>query len=248
MEKNVAIFIDADNAPASKVDAIYNQLASYGRATIRRAYGDWTKANLKPWLELLNEHAITPVMQQALTTNKNASDIALVIDAMDVMYEGKISAVALVSSDCDFAPLATRLRASGIEVFGFGERKAPQAFTAACSKFFYLDVNAEPKMQVANVESDAISKPLSMQELKSNTSLINLLRNAISAHDDDDGWAPLGPVGSHINNQTSFDQSNYGFKKLVQLFEAIDLFEVRRVGTDSKRVEVRDRRAAKHKK
>lgn len=216
-KQKIALFIDADNAPASKFEDVLSELATYGVVTIRKAYGNWTSPHLKSWQELLHENAIQPIQQFDLTKGKNASDIALVIDAMDVIYTKNIDVMCFVSSDCDFTPMVTRALAEGKVVIGFGERKTPSPFVNACSKFLYLD--KQPK-----VDDDSESKP---KNIKSDTKLINLLRQAIEATEDDDGWAALGPVGSYISNKTSFDSRNYGYRNLSSLFKAIDLFEVK---------------------
>jgi len=217
INQKIALFIDADNAPAAKFEDVLSEVAKYGVVTIRKAYGNWKSPTLKKWEELLHEYAIQPVQQYDLTKGKNASDIALVIDAMDVMYTKQIDVMCFVSSDSDFTPMVTRALAEGKVVLGFGERKTPSPFVNACSKFLFLD---QEKEQEKNN-----SKPKS---IKSDTKLINLLRQAIEATEEDDGWAALGPVGSHISNKTSFDSRNYGFKNLSSLFKAIDLFELKR--------------------
>ena len=217
IKQKIALFIDADNAPAGKFEVVLSEVAKYGVVTIRKAYGNWKSPTLKKWEELLHEYAIQPIQQYDLTKGKNASDIAMVIDAMDVMYTKQIDVMCFVSSDSDFTPLVTRALAEGKVVLGFGERKTPSPFVNACSKFLFLDQEKE--------ETKGKSKPKS---IKSDTKLINLLRQAIEATEDDDGWAALGPVGSHISNKTSFDSRNYGFKNLSSLFKAIDLFELKR--------------------
>ena len=217
-KQKIALFIDADNAPASKFEDVLSEVAKYGVVTIRKAYGNWKNPSLKPWEELLHEYAIQPVQQYDLTKGKNASDIALVIDAMDVMYTKNIDVMCFVSSDCDFTPMVTRALAEGKVVLGFGERKTPSPFVNACSKFLFLD----KKTKEVDLETE---KP---KNIKSDTKLIKLLRQAIEATEDEDGWAGLGPVGSHISNKTSFDCRNYGFKNLSSLFKAIDLFELKR--------------------
>lgn len=217
-KQKIALFIDADNAPASKFDDVLSEVAKYGVVTIRKAYGNWKKTSIKGWEDLLHEYAIQPIQQYDLTKGKNASDIALVIDAMDVMYTKDIDVMCFVSSDCDFTPMVTRALAEGKVVLGFGERKTPSAFVNACSKFLYLDQQPEnddlPVRGTKNIKSDA--------------KLINLLRQAIEATEDDDGWARLGPVGSHISNKTSFDTRNYGYRNLSSLIGAIDLFQLKR--------------------
>tara|TARA_R110000782_G_scaffold27256_20_gene69184 strand:+ start:1922 stop:2638 length:717 start_codon:yes stop_codon:yes gene_type:complete len=218
LKQKIALFIDADNAPASKFEEILSEVAKYGVVTIRKAYGNWKNSSLKPWEDLLHEYAIQPIQQYDLTKGKNASDIALVIDAMDVMYTKDIDVMCFVSSDCDFTPMVTRALAEGKVVLGFGERKAPSPFVNACSRFLFLD--QEPKQDGA-VQTKT-------KNIKSDTKLINLLRQAIESTEEDNGWAALGPVGSHISNKTSFDTRNYGYKNLSSLIKAIDLFELKR--------------------
>nr|BAH89576.1 hypothetical protein [uncultured bacterium] len=233
LKQKIALFIDADNAPASKFEDVLSEVAKYGVVTIRKAYGNWKSPTLRPWEELLHEYAIQPVQQYDLTKRKNASDIALVIDAMDVMYTKDIDVMCFISSDCDFTPMATRAIAEGKVVLGFGERKTPLPFVNACSKFLFLD-------QPDSVEEKNVSKP---KNIKSDTKLIALLRQGIEANEDDDGWADLGAVGSNISNRTSFDCRNYGFKNLSSLFKAIDLFELKR--GQGKSYLVRDARKGK---
>ncbi len=216
--QKIALFIDADNAPASKFEEVLSEVAKYGVVTIRKAYGNWKNSSIKPWEDLLHEYAIQPIQQYDLTKGKNASDIALVIDAMDVMYTKDIDVMCFVSSDCDFTPMVTRALAEGKVVLGFGERKAPSPFVNACSKFLFLDQDPKDNGSVQ-------TKP---KNIKSDTKLINLLRQAIEATEEENGWAALGPVGSHISNKTSFDTRNYGYKNLSSLIKAIDLFELKR--------------------
>lgn len=232
-KQKIALFIDADNAPANRFEDVLSEVAKYGVVTIRKAYGNWKSPNLKQWEDLLHEYAIQPVQQYDLTKGKNASDIALVIDAMDVMYTKNIDVMCFVSSDCDFTPMVTRALAEGKVVLGFGERKTPSPFVNACSKFLFLD--REPRQNGAEQKSS--------QNIKSNTKLIHLLRQAIEATEEDDGWAALGAVGSHISNKTSFDTRNYGYKNLSSLFKAIDLFELKRGPGNS--YMVRDARRSK---
>lgn len=217
-KQKIALFIDADNAPASKFEDVLSEVAKYGVVTIRKAYGNWKKESIKAWEDLLHEYAIQPVQQYDLSKGKNASDIALVIDAMDVMYTKDIDVMCFVSSDCDFTPMVTRALAEGKVVLGFGERKTPAPFVNACFKFLFLDQKSK---------NDA-EKNTKTKNIKSDTKLINLLRQAIEATEDEDGWAALGPAGSHISNKTSFDTRNYGYKNLSTLVKAIDLFELKR--------------------
>lgn len=232
-QEKIALFIDADNAPAAKIGIILSELARYGVVNIRKAYGNWKSPNIKPWEDVLHEFAIQPIQQFDLTKGKNATDIALVIDAMDILYTKDVDAICLVSSDCDFTPLVTRALADGKLVIGLGERKAPAAFVNSCSKFLYLDDEPHDEKPVQ------AAKPI----IKSDSKLINMLRQAIEASEDDDGWANLGTIGQHISNHASFDQRNYGFKKLSDLFGAIDLFEVQHKNGSG--TWVRDKRKAK---
>ena len=219
--ENIALLIDADNAPAAKIECVISELASHGVVNIRRAYGNWKKPELAAWEKALHEYAIQPVQHFDLVKGKNASDMALLIDAMDILYTKGVGTFCLVSSDCDFTPLVLRLRAEGRQVIGFGDKKAADPFVNSCTRFLYLD---EPP--VSKVAAVAPAKPLG-NTLKQDTKLMNMLRNAVRAHAGDDGWAALGGVGNHISNQGSFDSRNYGFSKLSELFQAIDLFEVK---------------------
>jgi uncharacterized LabA/DUF88 family protein len=216
---NIALLIDADNAPAAKIEFIIAELATSGVVNIRRAYGNWKSEKLKGWADLLHEHAIQPVQQFDLVKGKNATDMAMVIDAMDILYTKSASTFCLVSSDCDFTPVVLRLRADGKQVIGFGGQKTPLPFVNSCSRFLYLD--EDPK-QKAERKQKADPK-----QLKSNTKLINLLRAAVESTATEEGWSLLGAVGSHISNQGQFDARNYGFSKLSELFAAIDLFEMK---------------------
>lgn len=234
-KEKIAVFIDADNAPARKIDKVLSELARYGVVNIRKAYGNWKNQNLKSWEDVLHEYAIQPIQQFDLTKGKNATDMALVIDVMDVIYTKDIDIICLVSSDCDFTPLVTRCLADGKFVIGFGERKAPLAFVNSCSRFLYID----------DEEIEILEQPIQKhsKSIKGNTKLINLLRQAIEAVEEGDGWAMLGPIGTHISNHVSFDQRNYGFKKLSDLFMAIDLFEMKK--TNGTVIWVRDKKKAK---
>lgn len=240
-DRFVALFIDADNAPASHVDVILNELAGFGTVSIRRAYGNWKGDRLNSWERLLHEYAIQPIQQFDLTKGKNATDMALAIDAMDALYSRRVDVFALVSSDSDFTPLATRLQADGKTVVGFGERKTPAPFVNACSKFLYLD--REETQQESGGEAAISVRKWGPKELKGDTKLITLLRNAVVSAETDDGWSPLARVGSLIGNQASFDSRNYGYKKLADIFKAIDLFELEQ--REGRGLCIRDRRRAR---
>ena len=236
-DTSIALLIDADNAPAAKIEAILAEVARHGAAHVRRAYGNWTKATLKGWEKALHPYAIQPVQLYDYSKGKNASDIAMVIDAMDLLASGRMQAFALVSSDADFTPLVMRIRSAGLKVYGFGEAKTPEPFVNACSQFTYLEaLGARPDPAVPE---QAALQPVDGRKLRGDTRLVNMLRSAIESEADDEGWANLGAVGKQVRNQASFDPRNHGYSKLVSLIEAIGLFETRRVG---QAVEVRGKR------
>lgn len=236
----LAVLIDADNAQPTIVDGLMTEIAKYGTASVKRIYGDWTRPSLAGWKETLLEHSIQPMQQFGYTRGKNATDSAMIIDAMDLLYSEHFDGFCIVSSDSDFTRLASRIREAGLIVYGFGEQKTPDAFVAACDKFIYTEV-----LRAREDEPQVIRKK-SAAELKQDARLINLLRNAIEASSDDDGWAQLGPVGSNIAKQSpQFDPRNYGYRKLRELVSAIDLFEVkerRSPDGQSKLLEVRNKR------
>ena len=220
---NLAVLIDGDNIPSAYVKEMMEEIANYGNPTIKRIYGDWTKPNLSKWKNLLLENAITPIQQYGYTTGKNATDSAMIIDAMDILYSGKVNGFCLVSSDSDFTRLATRLREAGMQVIGIGEKKTPNPFIVACDRFIYIEIlkNQPEKKNNNSVETD---KPLvdaiTRKEIK-------LISNTISTLSDDDGWAFLGDVGSLLQKkQPNFDSRNYGFDKLTPLVKSIGSFDL----------------------
>ena len=223
-QDSIALLIDADNSPAAKIDFIISELASHGVVNIRRAYGNWTKRGLSGWIDVLHGYAIQPMQSFDLVKGKNATDMTLLIDAMDILYTKDIQTFCLVSSDSDFTPLIQRLRADGKKVIGFGNQRTPEPFIASCTHFLYLDDPPKTAKGTRKTEPKTAASPA--KQLKGNTKLMNTLRSAVKAAADDEGWAALGPVGSHITNQGPFDHRTYGFKKLSDLFAAIDLFEV----------------------
>lgn len=236
----LAVLIDADNAQPSIVDSLLAEIANYGVASVKRIYGDWTAPGLKGWKDILLQHSIQPMQQFAYTKGKNATDSAMIIDAMDLLYTGNFNGFCIVSSDSDFTKLASRIRESGLLVYGFGEQKTPSPFVSACDKFIYTEV-----LRSKTDESEAIIKK-SSNELKQDTKLVSLLRNAVEASSDESGWAHLAPVGSNIAKQSpDFDPRNYGYMKLGELVSATKLFEIeeRQIGdTNSKSLYVRDKR------
>lgn len=212
----LAMLIDADNASASVVKELLEEVAKYGTATVKRAYGDWTTPNLVGWKEHLHRHAIQPMQQFAYTKGKNSTDSAFIIDAMDLLYAGNVDGFCIVSSDSDFTRLATRLREAGKVVYGLGERKAPEAFIAACDKFIFFEVLKRPTEQ---------AKPVQVSDVPN---IAELLAHAITETSRDSGWSPLSAVGSFIGkNNASFDPRNYGFNKLSELVRSIANLEVK---------------------
>ncbi len=239
----VALLIDADNSPASKIGLILNELSTQGETNIRRAYGNWKKNELKGWEEQLHEHAIRPMQQFDYTKGKNASDMAMVIDALDLLYTDRPDAFGIVSSDADFTPLVMHLRAKGAAVYGFGARKTPEPFVNACSRFLFLD-DLRPAAGNEDADGGDAERPrlrMTPAELRQDRKLGALLRNAVNAAADDDGWSLVNDVRQQIGNQASFDQRNYGYSTLTKLLAAIDLFEFADEGTS--RVAVREKQA-----
>jgi uncharacterized LabA/DUF88 family protein len=272
-QPRIALLIDADNSPSSKIDVILAELAKIGVANIRRAYGNWKKDGLKGWEAVLHEYAIRPIQQFDYTKGKNATDMGLVIDALDLLYTDQPDAFGIVSSDSDFTPLVMHLKAKGAQVLGFGAKKTPLPFVNACSRFLYLenlgqavietsDKPASPKPRARRPRGEAGAEPgngapepvpaaakpeaaplrLDSAALKQDDRLVALLRNAVESAAGEDGWSPLGSVGQQIGNQASFDARNYGYRKLIDLIEATQLFELDRRGTQ---FVLRDKRLAK---
>jgi uncharacterized LabA/DUF88 family protein len=234
----LALLIDGDNASPRIVAGLLAEVAKYGVASVRRIYGDWTKPNLGGWKSCLLEHSIQPIQQFAYTTGKNATDGAMIIDAMDLLNTGRFDGFCIVSSDSDFARLAARIREQGVTVYGFGERKTPRPFVTACDKFVYLDV-----LQQDGAEDAGRAKPADRADRKTarDPQLLATLRAAIDAVSDEEGFADLGAVGSHIAKQLpEFDSRNYGFARLSELVEASGIADVERPG--DKRVLIRLRR------
>jgi uncharacterized LabA/DUF88 family protein len=222
---NLAVLIDGDNIPSAYVKEMMEEIAKYGNPTIKRIYGDWTKPNLSKWKNLLLENAITPIQQYGYTTGKNATDSAMIIDAMDILYSEKVNGFCLVSSDSDFTRLATRLREAGMKVIGIGEKKTPNPFIVACDKFIYIEILKTKTESNENDSDKEISNKNSVDKITRKE--IQLIKTTISDVSDDDGWAFLGDVGSLLQKkQPNFDSRNYGFDKLTPLIKSIDVFEL----------------------
>ncbi|QQO10176.1 NYN domain-containing protein [Breznakiella homolactica] len=224
-QAKLAVLIDADNTQPAIIEGLLNEVAKYGIASVKRIYGDWTSTNLRSWKDRLLEYAIQPIQQFSYTTGKNATDSALIIDAMDLLYTENLNGFCIVSSDSDFTRLAARIRESGRTVYGFGEKKTPKAFVSACDKFIYTEILRD----IPEENDDDDSKPISKirKDFKVDRRLLKLLRDAVDDLADESGWAYLGGVGQKITNRSSeFDPRNYGFKKLGDLFRAIPQFEI----------------------
>ena len=295
-QPRIALLIDADNSPSSKIDVILAELAKVGVANIRRAYGNWKKDGLKGWEGVLHEYAIRPIQQFDYSKGKNATDMGMVIDAMDLLYTDQPEAFGIVSSDSDFTPLVMHLKAKGAQVFGFGAKKTPMPFVNACSRFLYLEnlgsasaseADEPPKAaakgrrgaarktrgassksaaveggdetpELSRDAGPAVDSPeageaqaargegsatrLDSTALRRDARLVSLLRNAVESAAGEDGWSSLGSVGQQIGNQASFDPRNYGYRKLIDLIEASQLFDLDRRGTQ---FVLRDKRAAR---
>lgn len=232
----LAVLIDADNASAKIVDGLFDEIAKIGEASVRRIYGDFSSARSKAWTDVLARHAIIPQQQFAYTTGKNASDITLVIDAMDLLHSSRFDGFCLVSSDSDFTRLAARIREQGVDVFGFGEQKTPESFRQACRRFTYTE-NLLPDAP-ANAEA-AGSKAKPLQPPSAATPII---RRVLDQMETEDGWAPLGAVGTQLANLSSdFDPRNFGFRKLSDLIRKTNAFEIDH--PEGRAVRIRKKRA-----
>jgi uncharacterized protein (TIGR00288 family) len=245
--RRIALLIDADNVSHAKVAAILAELAKYGTANIRRAYGDWGSAALKGWKSKLHEFAIRPIQQFSYSTGKNATDIALVIDAMELLYTQRLDAFCIASSDADFTPLIMQLKANGHDVYGFGERKTPLPFVNACTTFLYLDSldgaatssqndeapqkKASPKSKAkagakTGAKAETASPVAGPRPLSQDATPVTILRGAVAASAREDGWAAMSAAGSAAKRQAPIDPRNYGVKNFPGLFEATGLFEI----------------------
>lgn len=220
----IALLIDCDNVSYSSIEGVIEELAKYGTVNVRHAHGDWKSPHLSGWIEMLHPHAIRPIQQFAYTTGKNATDSAMIIDAMDLLYSNTVDAFALMTSDSDFTPLVMRILESGKPVYGFGQKKTPSPFVSACSQFIYTEkLQSEPEEKAD--KSGEIARR-SRKEIRCDTALVKLLRTSVEHTSEDDGWAHLGKVGQYISNNSSFSPINYGYRKLSDLITASELFEV----------------------
>ena len=252
----LGVLIDADNTfrVIDVMDALFEEVSKFGNASVRRIYGDWTSGNLSRWKEVLPKHAIQPIQQFANTKGKNATDSALIIDAMDLLYSAPLDGFCIVSSDSDFTRLAVRLRESGKLVFGFGEEKTPESLRAACDRFIFIEIlsqnqaeetaeipqpRSRPAAQVADNETPQAGTRKSGKELAMDARLVSMIRSAIDAlSDDEDGYAHIGEVKKHIvKNYSAFDSRNYGYAKFGELVKAVGLFDI-----DAQKQRIKDKR------
>ncbi|MFT6408544.1 MAG: hypothetical protein ACJAQ6_001964 [Arenicella sp.] len=221
--KRIALLIDCDNVSHNAIEGVLAELAKYGTVNVRHAHGDWNNPSLSGWIERLHPNAIRPMQQFAYTKGKNATDSAMIIDAMDILYSNTIDAFALMTSDSDFTPLVLRIHENGLPVYGFGEKKTPKPFVDACSPFIFTEnlmANSEKS------ENSETQQKKNKSELRKNSKLVKLLRTAVEQTSGDDDWAHMGRVGSYVsNNNSSFSAINYGYRKLSDLIRAIDIFE-----------------------
>ncbi len=252
-ELRIAVLIDADNVPYSNIKGMFDEIAKFGKPTIKRIYGDWTKPTVSGWKKALLEHAITPVQQYSYTTGKNATDSAMIIDAMDILHSQKVDGFCIVSSDSDFTRLATRLRESGMLVIGIGEKKTPNPFIVACDKFVYVEIIGGVKPKKEKNAAKSAAKKTKKEELQEtefdsiDENLVNLLKSTIDDVADDNGWAFLADVGAMIiKKKPDFDPRNYGFPKLTPLLKALNkdftIYEKEVENTQIKHIFVKNKR------
>lgn len=238
-ELRLAVLIDADNVPSAPVKAMMEEIAKYGMPTFKRIYGDWTKPHLIGWKTVLLENAITPVQQYSYTVGKNSSDSALIIDAMDILYTGRVDGFCIVSSDSDFTRLATRLREAGMTVIGIGEKKTPAPFIASCNKFIYIEILhrvERPSVPVKQTKAKGPSQrrgvapvavPASAPVASVDQKLISMVRDNINDLTEEEEWVSLGALGNHIlKKHPEFDPRNFGYKKLIDLVKSVPMVEV----------------------
>ena len=230
VEHKLAVLIDADNASKSDLKAILEEIAKYGTPTIKRAYGDWAAPQLAGWKDILLENGAVPVQQYAYTVGKNATDAAMIIDAMDFLHEGRVDGFVLISSDSDFTPLALRIRESGLKVYGIGERKTPKPFIKACDKFIYVDILRPEAVVIENSAEQSPGKttpPSVPAPKKPSAKTIAFIAQCIAETSNENGFSSLAPLGSLMSkNRPAFDSRNYGYAKLSTFLRTIDRFEV----------------------
>ena len=251
-QNNIAMFIDCDNVSSKYIESIFDDLSQYGTVNIRRAYGDWKDKKLHGWENILQDYNIKPIQQFAYTKGKNASDIAMIIDIMDILYTKELEAVVLITSDSDFTPIVTRILSDGLTVYGYGEAKTPMAFVNACSQFIYVEklsglLNSETVENIAiNNQHHAITEAVTKYvgnnyDIRKDYKLINILKQGVETTSDEQGWADVKDMSLYIRKNSSFSQVNYGFKKMGDLIKALDLFDMEYVGERKTQLMIRIR-------
>ena len=225
IRKRIALLIDCDNVSHNSIEGVLEELAKHGTVNVRHAHGDWNNPSLSGWITKLHPHAIRPMQQFAYTKGKNATDSAMIIDAMDLLYSNSVDAFALMTSDSDFTPLVMRILESGFPVFGFGAMKTPQAFVDACSPFIYTENLVSEKADKTESSAPSAGRK-SKTELRKDGALVKLLRTAVEQTSEDDGWAHMSKVANYISNNSSFSSINYGYRKFSDLIKASELFKV----------------------
>lgn len=240
-KNNIALLIDCDNVSSKYIDSIINDLSKYGTVNIRNAYGNWKDPRLQGWEEVLHEYSIKPIQQFSYTKGKNASDIAMIIDIMDLLYTKDLSAIALVTSDSDFTPVVTRVLSNGLTIYGYGEEKTPSPFVNACSQFIYVEKLFESTKE-DTLTKDTNSKLVNKAALRKDTRLVALLRTAVEQTSEENGWSNIAAVGLYISQNSSFSSINYGYKKLGELIRATELFDIEMQGTKKTIMLIKDKR------
>jgi uncharacterized protein (TIGR00288 family) len=235
--KRIALLIDCDNVSHTSIEGVLEELAKYGTVNVRHAHGDWNNPLLSGWIDKLQPNAIRPMQQFAYTKGKNATDSAMIIDAMDLLYSKNVDAFALMTSDSDFTPLVMRILESGLPVYGFGEKKTPKSFVDACSPFIYTENLVSEDEHKTDIPQHPAKK--TKKELRQDTSLVRLLRTAVEQTSDDDDWADMSRVGNYISNNSSFSSINYGYKKLSDLIRVSELFDIE-MRKDGKAMYIKD--------
>ncbi|WP_108063267.1 NYN domain-containing protein [Poseidonibacter lekithochrous] len=238
-QDNIAMLIDCDNVSSKYIDSIVNDLSKYGVVNIRKAYGNWKNPKLKGWEESLLEYAIKPIQQFDYTKGKNASDIAMVIDIMDLLYTKDLSAIALVTSDSDFSPVVSRILSDGLTVYGYGESKTPGSLVNACSQFIYTEKLYESSNEDCSEER---SSKVNQKDLRKDTKLVHTLRMAVEQTSDHNGWSNIAAVGLYISQNSSFSPINYGYQKLSHLIKATGLFHIEIEGENNQVMFIKDNR------
>jgi len=240
-KNNIAMFIDCDNVSAKYIESIFDDLSQYGTVNIRRAYGDWKDKKLYGWENILQDYNIKPIQQFAYTKGKNATDIAMIIDIMDILYTKELEAIVLITSDSDFTPIVTRILSDGVTVYGYGEAKTPMAFVNACSQFIYVEklsvleddetIEDFSKTKKHPAVTEAVTKYAGNNyDIRKDLKLINLLKQAVERTSDEQGWADVKDMSLYIRKNSSFSQVNYGFKKMGDLIKAVDIFDMEYLG------------------